>query len=52
MIEVEEKLTNLTTQGAEEIETTEATIIKEVEVAKAASQNFLFWPNVSSRCLC
>jgi uncharacterized protein YfcZ (UPF0381/DUF406 family) len=40
-IEAEEKLTNLTTQGAEEITTTEATIIKEVEVAKVASQNFI-----------
>jgi hypothetical protein len=40
-IEGEEKLTNLTAQGAEEITTTEAIIIKEVEVAKAASQNFL-----------
>jgi hypothetical protein len=41
MIEAEEKLTNLTMQGAEEIVETEATIIKEVEVAKDSSQNFI-----------
>jgi hypothetical protein len=41
VIEAEDKLTNLTTQGAEEIATTKATIIKEVEVAKDASQNFI-----------
>jgi hypothetical protein len=31
----------LTTQGEEEIEETKAMIIKEVEVAKDASQNFI-----------
>jgi hypothetical protein len=41
MIEAEDKLTNLTMQGVEEIAKTEATIIKEVEVAKVASQNFI-----------
>jgi hypothetical protein len=41
VIEAEEKLTNLTMQGAEEIAAKEATIIKEVEVAKDASQNFI-----------
>jgi hypothetical protein len=41
MIEVEEKLTNLTMQRAEEIKTKKAAIIKEVEGEKAASQNFI-----------
>jgi hypothetical protein len=41
MVEAEDKLTNLTVQGAEEITTTEATIIKEVEGEKVASQNFI-----------
>jgi hypothetical protein len=41
MMEEEEKITDLTMQGAEEIRTTEATIIKEVEGEKVASQNFL-----------
>jgi hypothetical protein len=42
MIEVEEKLTNLTTQGVEEITTKKGCmIIKEVEVAKYSSQNFI-----------
>jgi hypothetical protein len=36
--EVEEKLTGLTVQGAEEITQTEEKIIKEVEVAKETSQ--------------
>jgi hypothetical protein len=41
VIEVEEKLTNLTMQRAEEIKTKKAAIIKEVEGEKAASQNFI-----------
>jgi hypothetical protein len=40
-IEVEDKLTNLTAQGAEEIVTTEAAIIKAVEGAKTTSQNLI-----------
>jgi hypothetical protein len=39
--EAEEKLTALTAQGGEEIIETEETILKEVEVAKAASQKFI-----------
>jgi hypothetical protein len=40
-LEAEEKLTSLTAQGDEEITETEAMILKEVEVAKEASQNFI-----------
>jgi hypothetical protein len=39
--EAEEKITTLTAQGVEEIVEIEATILKEVEVAKEASQNFI-----------
>jgi DNA-directed RNA polymerase alpha subunit len=39
--EEEEKITTLTAQGEEEIEATKAMIIKEVEVVKEASQNFI-----------
>jgi hypothetical protein len=40
--EAEEKLTGLTAQGAKEITQKEAEIIKEVEVAKEASQKKLW----------
>jgi hypothetical protein len=40
-MEEKEKLANLTMQGQEEITTTEAAIIKEVEGAKVVSQNFI-----------
>jgi seryl-tRNA synthetase len=40
-IEVEEKLKSLNVQGAEAITQIEAMIIKEVEVTKATSQNFV-----------
>jgi len=40
-IEAEDKLTNLIAQSVEEITTTKVAIIKEVEGAKAASQNLI-----------
>jgi hypothetical protein len=40
-MEAEGKLTNLISQAAEEIKTTEAKIIKDVEGAKTTSQNFI-----------
>jgi hypothetical protein len=47
MVEAENKLTDLTPQAIEEITTKEATIFKEVEVTKAASQHFISaWKNM------
>ena len=41
-VEEQDKITNLIVQGVEEIIVIEATVIKEVEGAKVASQNFIY----------